>query len=331
MKNVVNKIVISLLATVLLAQVISVSPMFIMPVHAADVTTYAFIDVSPNPVLLGQTVTVTMRITPFPSPYTFSGLLLSITDPNGGEPIVLGSFETDPNGEASTTYTFGGEFVPLGTYHFQLVFPEQYIGEGGDKYLQSTSSTDVIVQEYISPGPDQTIYPDPNVVMHFEYVATGGTVTVTPSEVAPNPPLDPGASPYYYISASGGLTFTGKVTIGIHYYDTTTPAQEETIGLWRFDPAVQAKGDVDNSGKVDLKDVLFITLAWGARPGQRRWNPAYDLNGDLRIDWKDTFIAIQNYGKTSAPNWTNITTRVDKENNWAYGDTDHFSPYRVHY
>ena len=190
--------------------------------------------------------------------------------------------------------------------------------------------TAYFAQQYISPGPDQTIYPDPNVVMHFEQVTTGGTVTVTPSDVPPVPPL-PGITPYYYISAGGGLTFTGKVTIGIHYDDTgLTQQQEELLGLWRFDPAVPVKGDVDGNGKVDLKDLLIIVLALGTKPGQKRWNPACDLNGDLKIDLKDLCIAIMNFGKSSTGTWTNITAHVDTVNNIVYGDTDHFSPYRVH-
>jgi hypothetical protein len=190
--------------------------------------------------------------------------------------------------------------------------------------------TAYFAQPFISPGPNQTIYPDPNVVIHFEDVTTGGTLTVTPSNVPPDPPL-PGITPYYYITAGDGLTFTGKVTIGITYNDAgLTQQQEEALDLARYDAAILVKGDVNGDGKVDLKDLLIITLALGTKPDNRRWNPACDLNGDLKVDLKDLLIAAKNFGKTSTGTWTDITIRVDTVNNIVYGDTDHFSPYRVH-
>jgi uncharacterized repeat protein (TIGR02543 family) len=190
--------------------------------------------------------------------------------------------------------------------------------------------TAYFAQPFIGTGPNQTIYPDPNVVIHFEDVTTGGTLTVTPSNVPPDPPL-PGITPYYYITAGGGLTFTGKVTIGITYNDAgLTQQQEEALDLARYDAAILVKGDVNGDGKVDLKDLLIITLALGTKPDNRRWNPACDLNGDLKVDLKDLLIAAKNFGKTSTGTWTDITIRVDTVNNIVYGDTDHFSPYRVH-
>jgi hypothetical protein len=187
----------------------------------------------------------------------------------------------------------------------------------------------IISNNYIPPGEDITVYPHPDVVLTFDEVLTGGVVHVTTSfDPPPGYPLE-GIGPYYYIAANP-LTFT-TVSIGIHYDDTgLDPEQEAALGLWRFDPAVPVKGDVDGNGKVDLKDQLKITLALGTKPGQKRWNPACDLNGDNKIDLKDLCIAVMNFGKRSTPaSWTNITFEVDTVNNIVYGNTDHFSPYRV--
>jgi hypothetical protein len=188
----------------------------------------------------------------------------------------------------------------------------------------------IISNNYIPPGEDITVYPHPDVVLTFDEVLTGGVVHVTTSfDPPPGYPLE-GIGPYYYIAANP-LTFT-TVSIGIHYDDTgLTPEQETVLTLWRFDPAGSVTGDVNGNGRVDLIDLLIITFALGTSPGQRRWNPSCDLNGDLKVNVVDLLMAIMNFGKTSTPAvWTNITTHIDVVNNIVYGDTDHFSPYRVH-
>jgi len=57
-------------------------------------------------------------------------------------------------------------------------------------------------------------------------------------------------------------------------------------------------GDVNGDGKVDVKDLALVIKAFGAFPGDPRFNPSCDLNQDGRIDLRDIVIVVQNFGKT---------------------------------
>jgi hypothetical protein len=58
--------------------------------------------------------------------------------------------------------------------------------------------------------------------------------------------------------------------------------------------------DVNRDGKVDMRDIGAIALAFGTSPeypGEPpRWNPAYDVNYDGKIDMKDVALAARNFG-----------------------------------
>jgi parallel beta-helix repeat protein len=58
-------------------------------------------------------------------------------------------------------------------------------------------------------------------------------------------------------------------------------------------------GDVNNDGKVDLKDVYAIARRYGRHPWEPLWDPSCDINDDQVIDLKDYFIVCKNFGKDS--------------------------------
>jgi len=62
-------------------------------------------------------------------------------------------------------------------------------------------------------------------------------------------------------------------------------------------------GDVNADGKVDVKDVYRVALAYGTsligpNPPGRIFNPDCDINNDNKVDVKDYYIVCKNYGKT---------------------------------
>jgi hypothetical protein len=61
---------------------------------------------------------------------------------------------------------------------------------------------------------------------------------------------------------------------------------------------VRLFGDLNGDGKVDLDDVLIVSLAFGSYPGARNWNPDADTNRDNKIDLTDVLNIYINYGKT---------------------------------
>lgn len=64
-------------------------------------------------------------------------------------------------------------------------------------------------------------------------------------------------------------------------------------------------GDVNADGKVDVKDVYKVALAYGSiqegpNPLGRQWNPNCDINNDGKIDVKDVYIASKHFGETES-------------------------------
>jgi hypothetical protein len=117
-----------------------------------NVATFPGLTVSPNPVGVGQPVTVIMIIELLPPSIGseastvvtggWVGLTLTVTNPNGTA-STMGPYETTPSGDYSLTY------VPtmVGTYTFQFTFPGQTVnGTGYGSYyanfLPSTSAVE---------------------------------------------------------------------------------------------------------------------------------------------------------------------------------------------
>ena len=57
------------------------------------------------------------------------------------------------------------------------------------------------------------------------------------------------------------------------------------------------QGDVDGDGRVDGADLIQMALAFGARSGTRRYDPASDLNGDGVVDGSDLAILGSSFGR----------------------------------
>jgi acyl-coenzyme A thioesterase PaaI-like protein len=56
-------------------------------------------------------------------------------------------------------------------------------------------------------------------------------------------------------------------------------------------------GDVDGDGRVDLKDLVSLAIAYGSSIGTARWNANADINGNLKVDLSDLVILAKNYGR----------------------------------
>jgi parallel beta-helix repeat protein len=56
-------------------------------------------------------------------------------------------------------------------------------------------------------------------------------------------------------------------------------------------------GDINFDGKVDVKDLVLFTKAFGTDPTHSRWNPAADFNNDNKVDIKDLVLTIKHYGE----------------------------------
>ena len=123
------------------------------------IPTYAFITVAPNPVGVGQTVTVPFWLDkPPPTASGASGdrwqnMIVTVTKPDGTTQT-LGPFTSDPVGSSYTTYAPD----TVGTYYFQISFPGQritgpsaLIGLPIDSYYQSSASPKVALTVQQAP------------------------------------------------------------------------------------------------------------------------------------------------------------------------------------
>lgn len=57
---------------------------------------------------------------------------------------------------------------------------------------------------------------------------------------------------------------------------------------------IGTSGDVNYDGKVDIRDVAFVAIAFGSYPDHPSWNPEADVNQDSIVDIRDmAFVAIR--------------------------------------
>jgi hypothetical protein len=55
--------------------------------------------------------------------------------------------------------------------------------------------------------------------------------------------------------------------------------------------------DLNGDGKVDIKDISIVALAFGSYPSHPRWNPIADVYQDSKIDIRDIALIAKNFGK----------------------------------
>jgi hypothetical protein len=127
------------------------------------------------------------------------------------------------------------------------------------------------------------------------------------------------------------VTFTSTVSGGYtpytyQWYLNDTAVSGATMNNWAFTPialgtyivhlrvtdaynsTVQSEtarivcgtsaSDVNRDGKVDLRDISLVAIAFGSYPGHPRWNLIADLNQDGKIDLRDIALVAKNFGKT---------------------------------
>jgi len=55
-----------------------------------------------------------------------------------------------------------------------------------------------------------------------------------------------------------------------------------------------APGDLNDDGKVDIRDVAVAAVAFGSHPGHLRWNPIADVNKDNTVNIVDIVLIAKN-------------------------------------
>jgi hypothetical protein len=60
---------------------------------------------------------------------------------------------------------------------------------------------------------------------------------------------------------------------------------------------VTVPGDINGDFKVSLQDLVRLANAYGSKPGDAKWNPNADIDGNGIIDQSDANILSQHYGQ----------------------------------
>ncbi|RLI41691.1 hypothetical protein DRO69_11280 [Candidatus Bathyarchaeota archaeon] len=79
---------------------------------------------------------------------------------------------------------------------------------------------------------------------------------------------------------------------------TPVPYEYNLADNFYIDGTVKIRiiGDLNDDGKIDIKDLAMGSVAFGSYPGHPRWNPAADINRDKKVDIKDIATISANYG-----------------------------------
>jgi len=149
-----NKSKASIITLVLMLTIAATLIVSLPIVNAANIPTYAYLSVAPNPVGVNQEVTIMMwldKIDPTasgPAGSRFGNFTVTITKPNESTET-LGPFTSDPASFAYTLYTPD----QIGTYTLEFNFPGQQItGIGGivpipvDNYYEPNSFTTTLLK-----------------------------------------------------------------------------------------------------------------------------------------------------------------------------------------
>jgi len=220
-----------------------------------------------------------------------------------------------PNAENILTFTWNTSGVGDGVYLIkgEATFVPYEFNTTDNVYLDST----VEVRTRIRDLAILSVTVNPNVT----YAGWPVNITV----VAENQGMDPEnfkVSVYWNDTNLIGTpqSVTGlapNTTITLYFIWDTTGAKEchkykisanatilefemDTTDNWLDDGYVKIKimGDINSDGKVDIKDLAILAMAFGSYPGHPRWMPEADLNRDLKVDIRDITMAARNFGKT---------------------------------
>jgi len=96
-----------------------------------------------------------------------------------------------------------------------------------------------------------------------------------------------------FVSASAGTLFPPPP-------QSTKPAITNDTSTGTVSIQTDA-GDIDNTGFIDLGDLVLLAKAYNSRPGAPNWNPGADVNGNGWVELGDLIFLAENYGKINVP------------------------------
>ena len=120
---------------------------------------------------------------------------------------------------------------------------------------------------------------------------------------------------YYKVSFDNGTTWSERIQFTTDPYDDTWPSVTQTNDAkirvvwasnradqpypnWEIWGTTSLAGDLNDDGVVDINDLTRVKDAYGAIPGDPRWDATSDITKDDIIDIYDLAIVGRDYGAT---------------------------------
>lgn len=98
------------------------------------------------------------------------------------------------------------------------------------------------------------------------------------------------------IDPSMAYLFEDKAILTVLRYEGSLDKLTEDMAITEIAPIVT--GDLNFNGKVDIFDVITVTMAFGSRLGDSNWDLIADANNDDIVDIFDVVLVATNFGKT---------------------------------
>jgi len=214
-------------------------------------------------------------------------------------PIITRTLETNTSGTYSVQFLLSSEASP-GTYTV-------YVSCTHDEANAVNSTSFELKQPSVLVV---TVKTDSQSYKVDDTVSVQGNVTLMglplPEVLVALEVQDPNNTPVVVrvvetdIHGSYQLTFqvpteskTGSYTV----YGTVGYEGQNALSITVFQLLSELVGDITGDGKVDIRDVTVVAMAFGSKPGDENWNEVADLNGDEVIDIRDITIVALEFGK----------------------------------
>jgi hypothetical protein len=102
------------------------------------------------------------------------------------------------------------------------------------------------------------------------------------------------------VTTTGNTTLTGLRNRSHNVTVYATDLAGNTGSSERVYFCITVPGDINCDCKVDVKDMVLVSKAFGSYPGHLKWNPNADINNDNKVDVKDMVLVSKYFGKYCA-------------------------------
>jgi hypothetical protein len=198
---------------------------------------------------------------------------------------VFQAFNPDPN----NIETVIQRWLPVFTYTTNRAITEAY-----DTATTNVTPHKKVVCQGYTMNINVTVTNQGDFTETFQVTAYANTTMIETKEVT------------LTSESSTTVTFTwntagfAKGNYTISAYAWPVPGETDTADNRKEDSwvVISIYCDVNGDGIVDISDILDTALAFGATPGEPRWNPNCDLDDNGIIDISDILETALHFGET---------------------------------